>query len=138
MSASAEALQTKKHPGGFQKGHDPRRNVGLRILPSGKTLAQLARESTEEALNVIVSVMKNRDPETGEPADFPIKERVSAANKVLDRGWGRATTTVHIETESKEIAELSREALMRLAAGVPPEHDITYEGEVISVERNNT
>ena len=55
-------------------------------MPLPKTITEirsLARGHTRAALNVLVGVMRNKD---ATPA-----ARVSAANAILDRGWGKAT-----------------------------------------------
>src|ERR1700679_1348830 len=46
-------------------------------------ISSLARSHTRTALNVLVGVMRSKD---ATPA-----ARVSAANAILDRGWGKAT-----------------------------------------------
>ena len=51
-----------------------------------KTLTEirsLARSHTRTAINVLVGIMRSKD---ATPA-----ARVSAANAILDRGWGKAT-----------------------------------------------
>lgn len=50
-------------------------------LPDGRTLQDLAREHTEEAIAALVSVMGD---DGSPPAAI-----VSAASAILDRGWGR-------------------------------------------------
>lgn len=53
-----------------------------------KTLTEirsLARSHTRTALNVLVGIMRSKDATAA--------ARVSAANAVLDRGWGKATQT---------------------------------------------
>jgi hypothetical protein len=58
---------------------------GRFAMPS-KTITEirsLARGYTRTAVNVLVGVMRNKD---ATPA-----ARVSAANAILDRGWGKAT-----------------------------------------------
>jgi len=54
-----------------------------------KTLTEirsLARSHTRTALNVLVGVMRNKDATAA--------AKVSAANAILDRGWGKATQPV--------------------------------------------
>ena len=54
-----------------------------------KTLTEirsLARSHTRSALNILVQIMRNKD---ATPA-----ARVSAANAVLDRGWGKAIQAI--------------------------------------------
>jgi len=51
-----------------------------------KTLTQirsLARSHTKTAVNVLVGIMRSKDATAA--------ARVSAANAILDRGWGKAT-----------------------------------------------
>ena len=54
-----------------------------------KTLTEirsLARSHTRTALNVLVGVMRSKDATA--------TARVSAANAILDRGWGKATQAI--------------------------------------------
>jgi hypothetical protein len=46
-------------------------------------IRSLARSHTRTALNVLVGVMRSKDATA--------TARVSAANAILDRGWGKAT-----------------------------------------------
>jgi hypothetical protein len=49
-------------------------------------IRSLARSHTRTAINVLVGIMRSKDATAA--------ARVSAANAVLDRGWGRATQPV--------------------------------------------
>ena len=49
-------------------------------------IRSLARSHTRTALNVLVGIMRSKD---ATPA-----ARVSAANAILDRGWGKATQPI--------------------------------------------
>src|SRR5260370_33392733 len=63
--------------------------IGRSELQMAKTVTEirsLARSHTRTALNVLVGVMRNKD---ATPA-----ARVSAANAILDRGWGKATQAI--------------------------------------------
>jgi hypothetical protein len=54
-----------------------------------KTLTEirsLARSHTRTALNVLVGVMRSKDATAA--------ARVSAANAILDRGWGKANQAI--------------------------------------------
>jgi len=54
-----------------------------------KTLTEirsLARSQTRTALNVLVAVMRSKDATAA--------ARVSAANAILDRGWGKPTQSI--------------------------------------------
>jgi hypothetical protein len=58
-------------------------------FPMPKTLTEirsLARSHTRTALNVLVGVMRSKDATA--------TARVSAANAILDRGWGKATQPI--------------------------------------------
>ena len=46
-------------------------------------IRSLARSHTRTALNVLVGVMRSKDATAA--------ARVTAANSILDRGWGKAT-----------------------------------------------
>lgn len=49
-------------------------------------IRSLARSHTRTALNVLVGIMRSKDATAA--------ARVSAANAVLDRGWGRASQAI--------------------------------------------
>lgn len=58
-------------------------------MARSKTLTEirsLARSHTRTAVNVLVRIMRSKD---ATPA-----ARVSAANAILDRGWGKATQSL--------------------------------------------
>jgi hypothetical protein len=59
-------------------------------------IRSLARSHTRTALNVLVGIMRSKDATAA--------ARVTAANAVLDRGWGKATQT--IETSEDGALEL--------------------------------
>jgi hypothetical protein len=49
-------------------------------------IRSLARSHTRTALNVLVGVMRSKDATAA--------ARVSAANAILDRGWGKSTQSI--------------------------------------------
>jgi len=56
-------------------------------MPKALTeIRSLARSHTRAALNVLVGIMRSKDATAA--------ARVSAANAILDRGWGKATQPV--------------------------------------------
>ena len=56
-------------------------------MPKSVTeIRSLARSHTRTALNVLVDVMRSKDATAA--------ARVSAANAILDRGWGKATQSI--------------------------------------------
>ena len=72
---------------------------------NGRSVAELARDHTEEALKTLVDIMRD----SGAPA----AARVSAADRVLNRGWGQApqTVTVDDKREPRDLSGLSDEQL---------------------------
>lgn len=55
-------------------------------LPDGRSLRDVAREHTQDAVNTLVEVMTD--------AAAPHPARVSAASAILDRGWGKPTQEI--------------------------------------------
>lgn len=58
-----------------------------------KHVKDLARQHTVEAVNTLVSIMKNKKA--------PAAARVSAAGVILDRGFGRAPAVVEINPDKE-------------------------------------
>jgi hypothetical protein len=73
-----------------------------RIGPNGETAAQLARKHTVEAIECLVEV-------TNDKRAMAIA-RVSAANALLDRGWGKPTEYVeaNVTTDSVPVIQIIR------------------------------
>ena len=75
------------------------KNLGGR--PTGKKardkfyLASLAREDTEDAYNLIASLMRDT---TAKMAD-----RLKAAELCLDRGWGKAPIEINLGTQEQGV-----------------------------------
>lgn len=93
----------------FKKGQSG--NPGgraIRRLPDGRTLTQLAREHTEEAVETLVEVMRD---DTAPPA-----ARVAAADKILNRGWGQAPQTITIKDDETQpdLSQMTDEQLEAL------------------------
>ena len=72
-------------------------------LPDGRPVSELARDYSERALTVLIDVME--DAEASKAA------RVSAAEAVLDRGWGKPKQDmdINVKTDRAEILERARE-----------------------------
>lgn len=86
--------ETAKHasPTSWQKGKSG--NPGgrsPRVGPNGETLSKLARAHTAEALATLVEVCNGK---MNEPRD-----RVQAANAILDRGWGKPKESVDVDAK---------------------------------------
>jgi len=125
-------VKGQTHSGSFKKGNTfGRKSTTVRFGPNGETLAHMARKHTAEALNVVVSVAMGKDPDTGESADHPIRDRVYAAESVLNRGWGRAPQAIDLNISDKhDAAALTREVLLSIAAGA------VIEGELADDHQN--
>ena len=104
-----------RHEGQFKPGNDPKRFPSRR-LPDGRTLASLARDYTEESVNVLVSVAR------GEMTGVRPSDRVRAAEILLDRGWGKPKENVAVELTVNSLPTLTRDQLRAIAAGalLPP------------------
>lgn len=105
------------HSGSFKPGNDARRYA--QYLPNGRTLASLARDYTEDAVNVLVSVVK------GDMADVKVSDRIRAAEILLDRGYGKAKETVQLELTTSNVTTLTRDQLRAIAAGAVIEGEAT-------------
>lgn len=79
-------------------------------LPASASLPLLARSYTRRAVDLLGHVLCNEDE--------PTKNRITAAQILLDRGWGRAAQSVEINvTNTDNVRELSRDALLAIASG---------------------
>ena len=76
-------------------------------LTDGRTLAELAREHTDTALETLVRVM------TDEVA--PHASQVQAATSLLDRGWGRPKQDVGLDV-AEDLIEVLAKARARAAS----------------------
>lgn len=75
------------------------------VLADGKSVADLAREYTAQALDTLVEVMV--DKEAAAPA------RVSAAGAILDRGWGKPKQDIGLDV-TDDLADIVAEARARV------------------------
>jgi hypothetical protein len=65
------------------------------VLANGLTLREMARQHTEDALNALVHVVTKGESETA---------RVTAAQALLDRGWGKPTQPLSGDDQMPPIA----------------------------------
>lgn len=73
-----------------------------------KHVRELAREYTQEAVDALVIVMRGENSSAG--------AKVSAAQALLDRGWGKAEANVNM-TVKRDAKELTDDELAAIAAG---------------------
>lgn len=71
-------------------------------------VAKAAREHTVEMLEVLLSIARDKAATAS--------ARVSAAQYVVDRGWGRAPQTIDIR-RTTELGNLTDDELLAIAAG---------------------
>ena len=82
---SAGALLKKRAEGGL---------AGIGKVKTAKSVTEirsLARSHTRTAINVLVGIMRSKDATAA--------ARVTAANAILDRGWGKANQAIEIGDE---------------------------------------
>ena len=72
-------------------------------------IRSLARAHTATALRTLAGIM--------EQTDAPPAARVSAAQALLDRGWGKAAQTVDMTVKRSTAKELPDDELANIAAG---------------------
>ncbi|WP_419816144.1 hypothetical protein [Glacieibacterium sp.] len=93
------------------------------VLPDGRTLSELARELTIEALDVAAVIM--RDPAA------PHAARASVVSMILDRGWGRPAQSLTLSGDAENplhtrvALESLSEAELRVLAKIRLEDDAT-------------
>nr|WP_293854423.1 hypothetical protein [Sphingomonas sp. SCN 67-18] len=72
-----------------------------------QSIREIARQYTDEAVNSLVAVMRD----DGEPA----AARVSAANAILDRGYGKPSTVISGDDEGGPVRTITRIELVGVA-----------------------
>jgi hypothetical protein len=98
--------------------------------PPPKSVRELAREKTADAIALLGEVLNNKNAKTS--------DRMLAANSLLDRGWGKAQQT--IEANVCKYDQMSDEELIALIVGKTVEEIgsvDTIDGEVIDAATIN-
>lgn len=104
---------------------NPRNRGLLPGMEERMSLSQLARRHTVAAVETVLGVMNNE-----EASD---RDRISAANIILDRAWGKPLQAVDVKVESaRDIPSLTRDVLLALAAGQVT--DLEIELPALTVE----
>ena len=113
-------MTSPRNNGRFQPGQSG--NPGGRPREVGH-VRELARQRTEKAVETLATIM--------EDTKAPASARVTAAQALLDRGWGRAPQTLNVGSPSEDIKDLTDEELeARLAevtAKLPPEQKKLFD-----------
>ena len=78
------------------------------LTPEGRALSELAREHTKEAIAALVTIM------TGEGSEAA---RISAANSLLDRGWGRPRQEMEVDLSVLDLATVIAKRRRQVAEG---------------------
>lgn len=84
MASQAALKNNQNNHGGRREGAGRPRGAPNK---SNATLRDIARGYTQEAIDALVSILANEDE--------PAAARVSAANALLDRGYGKAATVIN-------------------------------------------
>ena len=106
-------MASPRNNGRFQPGQSG--NPGGRPREVGH-VRELARQRTEKAVETLETIME--DPKA------PAAARVTAAQALLDRGWGRAPQTLNVGNPSKDVKDMTDEELdaqiAEVEARLPP------------------
>lgn len=78
------------------------------LTADGRALSDIAREHTEVAVGTLVSVMREGESDAA---------RVSAANSLLDRAWGRPKQEIDVDLNVKSEILQAIEAGNRRVSG---------------------
>jgi hypothetical protein len=91
-------------------------------LPDGRTLSEVAREHTSEAVATLAAVMRD--------LGSPQSARIAAASTLLDRGWGRASQDVVVSAVPSLPVESADEARANIARYIESERRRQSEAQL--------
>lgn len=97
---------TERNKGQFKPGQSG--NPGGRPKVAGEVVA-LARQHTQEAIDTLVSLMRNRKA--------PAQTRAYACTAIIDRGYGKPSQSMDINTKRETMDQLTDAELAAIAAG---------------------
>jgi hypothetical protein len=97
---------TPKRRGQFLKGVSG--NPGGRPKVEGH-VREVARQCTADAMQTLKDIMLDKDA--------PHAARITAANSILDRGYGRPAQALALEVQRRNLYELSDDELRAIASG---------------------
>ena len=87
-------------------------------------LREVAKDHTHEAFTYLLSVLRNDDANT--------KDRMSAATQILERGWGKPTTTQEIKVDIYQ--NMSDGELIRLITGKEVDPTLLEQREPLTID----
>ena len=88
----------------FKKGKSGNPNGRPKKGQEQLNLEKLCREKTPEALGTILSIMQDGENE---------RNKLSAAQYIIDRGWGKAKETVSLTDPDGGAAKIIHEIILR-------------------------
>jgi len=106
MSENKPKTDRKAPKTAFKPGQSGNPGGRPKLPEDVKNVRELARSFTQEAVNALVDVLR----EGGASA------KVSAAQALLDRGWGKAEANINM-TVKRSAKELTDDELAAIAAG---------------------
>src|SRR5262245_58186073 len=108
MATSATEQSPKRTIGRpFQKGTSG--NPGGRKRRYPKNVTMLARDASAEAIRTLIAIMKDPGASPG--------VRTAAAEKVLDRAWGRPLQQAVVAVGTGKLSDLTDAQLLAIIAG---------------------
>lgn len=89
------------------------------VQQKAESLARMCRNMTGDVVALLHQIIRGEHPDAG------VADQLKAAQLVLDRGYGRAVSVVEmtVTERPKDVRQLSREQLVRLANGEVVELD---------------
>jgi hypothetical protein len=111
MSANRTKTGKKAPPTAFKPGQSGNPSGRPKLPEDVKHVRELAREYTQEAVDALVTVLRGESSSAG--------AKVSAAQALLDRGWGKAEANVNM-TVKRDAKEMTDDELAAIAAGGSP------------------
>ena len=118
----------------FQVGYDPNRYLGPK-RQQGDSLAQQCRNWTPAVIKLLGNIVANTDVD-GLPANHKVSDQITAANILLDRGYGKAATIVEMNVHKTEgsIKLIPTSELERIAAGEEDAEYIAADAEYLPMD----
>lgn len=104
MASQADLKNNQSNHGGKREGAGRPRGAPNKTTSA---LRDIARQHTQDAIDALVTILANNEE--------PAAARVSAANALLDRGYGKAPTVINGDDEGGPLVSIIK------LVGVSPE-----------------